>query len=530
MTADFKRAISTGEIYRSSRRRDPPRLIVFVHGWARAASDHVRLFELLRDDEDCGDCDLLAFRYDAAWYTNTNPEQIGRALADDLNRYARENNYESIFLIGHSMGGLIARTAILAAKRDNHSWLQSVARLVLLASTNRGFIPTRVWQRIALRLASWLRVGGFIRSGMRRSPYVISIRLGWLTEFSEEHLPPEAIQVLGDDRFVAEDDSADVFRFENSGTLHVPNATHAGIGRIGSAEDLARLKDAMTRPISALAPAKPVGGPGNVVFLVHGIRDYGEWMEDLDEKIKREDSKAIVVKYRYGYFNILNFLFPFLRKQKINGFIDLYIQQIAKRPGADVSVVAHSNGTYVVAHALERFPSVSLKRVLLAGSVLPQAFAWRRLVGDGKQVASLRNDCASGDWPVGFLCGALRWIPRSGVGIGGFRGFNADVPGHMHQTRFVAGGHGAALEPWNHASIAQFLIHGAPTHAPPANTTDEVCSRLGFCSQFAPLLLLVAIVLVGGLGYVIQFLPSDLAQMIAYSLYGLAIIALLVMF
>jgi hypothetical protein len=89
----------------------------------------------------------------------------------------------------------------------------------------------------------------------------------------------------------------------------------------------------------------------------------------------------------------------------------------ADNPDADLVVVAHSFGTYIIARILESFPDLRLKRLLLCGSIIPRAFRWDRVKS---QVGDVVNDCGTHDiWPV--LAQSVTW----GYGASGTFGFGS---------------------------------------------------------------------------------------------------------
>src|SRR5262249_39237351 len=144
----------------------------------------------------------------------------------------------------------------------------------------------------------------------------------------------------------------------------------------------------------------------NLVFLVHGIRTFADWQENLSYEISQVDPGARIVSVRYGYFSLLQFLLSSQRRRCVASCADVYIQECAKTVIHDkIIVAAHSNGTYAFAHAMREFPDMIVHRAYLAGSVLPRRFRWNDLEG---RLGEIRNDLANWDWPVGCLCNGLR--------------------------------------------------------------------------------------------------------------------------
>lgn len=122
-----------------------PRIAVFVHGlattewsWSMSAErflgDPSASFgTLLRDD--------LGFRPVFARYNTGRPvADNGAALSVELDALVASwpVPVEDIVLIGHSMGGLVARAAGEAARRDRAAWLPRLTRVVCLGTPHQG--------------------------------------------------------------------------------------------------------------------------------------------------------------------------------------------------------------------------------------------------------------------------------------------------------------------------------------------------------------------------------------------------------
>ena len=111
----------------------------------------------------------------------------------------------------------------------------------------------------------------------------------------------------------------------------------------------------------------------DVVFVMHGIRDDGYWThriakvikeaaEEVERKAVGEDvgkdaleSKCLVSRTpTYGYFPMGAFILPWIRRQKVEWFMDMYVDVKARYPIATMHFVGHSNGTYLAARAFRR--------------------------------------------------------------------------------------------------------------------------------------------------------------------------------
>jgi hypothetical protein len=136
-----------------------------------------------------------------------------------------------------------------------------------------------------------------------------------------------------------------------------------------------------------------------------------------DTLAKERELKVISIKY--GYFDALRFWCPVgTRRAPVREVLRLIRDAMARYPGAEVSVLAHSFGTYAVGRILRDEPDIRLRRLVLCGSVLPRRFRWDHV---GSRVREeVINDCGSRDiWPV--LAQATSW----GYGATGTFGFGA---------------------------------------------------------------------------------------------------------
>jgi pimeloyl-ACP methyl ester carboxylesterase len=113
------------------------RLLILIHGssatdlqWNRNGHDHGAALA-----RDCG-CTPIYLHYNSGLHVSTN----GRELAALLERLASAwpVPVEEISILGHSMGGLLARSACLAAEAQNLSWRPKLRRLVCLGTPHHG--------------------------------------------------------------------------------------------------------------------------------------------------------------------------------------------------------------------------------------------------------------------------------------------------------------------------------------------------------------------------------------------------------
>jgi hypothetical protein len=323
------------------------------------------------------------------------------------------------------------------------------------------------------------------------------------------------VQFLGDrDELITSEDNMDVLAFPNGHYQPIAGANHANLFQLDSAPDPAgryavlregffgeletTTTDIHRRPKKSLIK--------QVVMIQHGIRadNVDEWITGLAGKIKQNDPEMIRVSTpTYGYFSALRFALPLARRKNIPTFRDEYTELLAENPRAEFNIIAHSNGTYMLGHSLEKTPGMRFQNVVLAGSALPEDYQWAKLknpdIQNNRQVGRVLNERANRDIPIAILCNMLYGLGMKDVGRGGFAGFRGDS---TIEVAYHQGGHGKALEPDNHDRLVDFVLGREPALA--LNLVAEP-GYIRFLSEaarfFGWLLILLLLVLI----YLISF-------------------------
>jgi len=184
-----------------------------------------------------------------------------------------------------------------------------------------------------------------------------------------------------------------------------------------------------------------------VILTVHGIRTFGQWQERLGKLILSANAEVRIEHYHYGYFSIIAFLVPFLRWLATRKFREELASLKQRNPNAEISVVAHSFGTHLLAWGLYGMPSrdrPKIDTVILAGSVLRSSFPWSAFLDCGA-VRQVINDCGTSDHVL-----ILSQVFVLLTGMAGRLGFNG-ITSTRFQNRFFTGGHSL-----------YFLLNGMP--------------------------------------------------------------------
>jgi len=114
---------------------------------------------------------------------------------------------------------------------------------------------------------------------------------------------------------------------------------------------------------------------------MHGIRDEGEWLPQLEQLIEKEtdaDAKALDV-------NRIS-LTRFLLAGRFLGYVKKYKDDasdlLATYTNADVIFIAHSYGTWCLRDLLNKWPYKNYtlpKAIFVCGSILPKNCPWGQI-------------------------------------------------------------------------------------------------------------------------------------------------------
>jgi pimeloyl-ACP methyl ester carboxylesterase len=498
----------------------------------------------------------------------SNLENLARQLCNQINQHWVEHKvYNEIVLIGHSFGGLLARRVYLLAAgavpsvQDPLPWGEQVKRIVLFASVNRGFRLERLkpFHSLIARLGRmFARRIFYYEDVLQGSDFVTNLRIDWIRHFrmlenqhqgdmkrgnSGQIHGPLVVQYLGDKDYLitSSDDDKDILVFPTGHFQYVAGGTHA---------DLFRLEPAYTaNPGARYAVLRqafveqPAGmqtrderrpnqtSKKRVVMILHGIRAdrVDNWVEQLRKFITEGDPHDTVVSTpTYGYFTAYRFAIPSARRRNIHIFRDEYTELLAEHPEADFSIIAHSNGTYMLGRSLRKTPGMRFKNIVLAGSALPQEFDWEALMiphRNIKQVERVRNERANRDIPIALLCSMLHGLPwkaMKDIGRGGFAGFHSD---RVIEIAYHQGGHGKALEETNLPRLVDFVFDKDPLEL---NLPKDVGYFIGL-SNFVQHIGLALIIAILALILWIPFMGGGFHLWTAIGVVGVLILLLLLL-
>ncbi len=163
--------------------RPQRKLLVAVHGlcmndlqWAGEGSDPGLPTSLAKTL----DYTPLFLHYNTGRHISTNGRAFSALMEELIEQWPAP--VEEIVLLGHSMGGLLARSALHYAHKADHQWQQKVSRLVTLGSPHHGAPLERIGNRVDRLLAASPYSAPFTRLGRIRSAGITDLRHGNLLD------------------------------------------------------------------------------------------------------------------------------------------------------------------------------------------------------------------------------------------------------------------------------------------------------------------------------------------------------------
>ena len=173
-----------GDALRGAFRRPTGRLAVFLHGlgeteerWRRPRRGRLDFGAHLRRDFGLTP---VYIRYNSGLHISENGRRLSELLEDLLASWPVA--VEEMVLLGHSMGGLVARSAMHAARTTDLTWPSTVRHLVALGSPHTG-VPLEK----SVHAAAWLlrtvpETSPIARILDMRSAGIRDLRFGYLVE------------------------------------------------------------------------------------------------------------------------------------------------------------------------------------------------------------------------------------------------------------------------------------------------------------------------------------------------------------
>ena len=164
------------------------RILVMVHGlclnerhWTREGHDHGAALA-----DELGYTPLY-LRYNTGRHIGHNGQEFARLLETLVSNWPRP--VEELVILGHSMGGLVARSACHYGREAGHGWLRHLSKLLFLGTPHHGSPLERGGHRLDYVLEVSPYSAPFTRIGKMRSAGITDLRHGSITTGTHEVVP-----------------------------------------------------------------------------------------------------------------------------------------------------------------------------------------------------------------------------------------------------------------------------------------------------------------------------------------------------
>ena len=161
--------------------RNPGKVVILVHGlcmndlqWTREGHDHG--VALARD---LGYTPVY-LHYNSGLHISSNGRELAQLLESLVNEWPVP--ITDLVIIGHSMGGLVARSACHVGRESSHAWPRTLRKLVFLGTPHHGAPLARGGHWIDIILGVSPYTAPFARLGKIRSAGITDLRYGYLLD------------------------------------------------------------------------------------------------------------------------------------------------------------------------------------------------------------------------------------------------------------------------------------------------------------------------------------------------------------
>jgi pimeloyl-ACP methyl ester carboxylesterase len=168
--------------------RTPGKLLVLVHGlcmsvqqWTHEGYSHGAALA-----DSLGYVPLY-LRYNSGLHVAANGRQFSELLERLVTHWPHP--IDELTIVGHSMGGLVARAACVAGEEQRHRWRESLGRMVFLGTPHHGAPLERGGHGLDFLLDLSPYSAPFTRLGKARSAGIRDLRHGTITTGGHRHVP-----------------------------------------------------------------------------------------------------------------------------------------------------------------------------------------------------------------------------------------------------------------------------------------------------------------------------------------------------
>ncbi|MBC7751483.1 MAG: alpha/beta fold hydrolase [Candidatus Saccharibacteria bacterium] len=163
------------------------RVVILVHGLCMDMhswypSKYQSLGEQIHRQQDCT---VLYLSYNTGRRISLNGQSFSKLLNDLV---IKNPDISQLDIIGHSMGGLVSRSALFYGKQSGFNWIFLVDHLMCLGSPHQGALLERLGYMMIDKVGKIPFAGTVARLGDLRSAGIIDLRWGSIRDDDWEHL------------------------------------------------------------------------------------------------------------------------------------------------------------------------------------------------------------------------------------------------------------------------------------------------------------------------------------------------------
>jgi pimeloyl-ACP methyl ester carboxylesterase len=171
-----------------------PRVVVFVHGlmtteFSWELGGHERFGDRLAREIGCTP---VYVRYNSGRHISQNGHSLSELMEELVAAWPVE--VEQVALVGHSMGGLVARSACCHATEDDAGWARLVTHSISLGSPHMGAPLEQAVHVLSAGLARLPETRPFANFLRRRSGGIRDLRRGSLVDEDWRDCDPDALR------------------------------------------------------------------------------------------------------------------------------------------------------------------------------------------------------------------------------------------------------------------------------------------------------------------------------------------------
>jgi pimeloyl-ACP methyl ester carboxylesterase len=170
------------------------KILILAHGlcmndlqWLREGHDHGAMLA------DAYGFEAIYLHYNTGRHIHENGKDFAALLEQTLKNWPVP--IERLDIIGHSMGGLITRSACHQAIQAKQSWVEHLNKLITLGSPHAGAPLERAGRGVDYVLGISPYTAPFARLGLVRSAGIQDLRDGAVTPLSEKPLWPRHVKL-----------------------------------------------------------------------------------------------------------------------------------------------------------------------------------------------------------------------------------------------------------------------------------------------------------------------------------------------